>query len=278
MLPTFKHIFTLFLVSAISFTTFAQSQKKPCGKSVASCEGQITFDNGNIYNGEFAYGVPSGKGLMKFKEGSEYLGDFKNGKMEGQGAILLASGDSYIGDWKDGEADGDGTYKKNDGSNFTGKFKTGMRQGNGIVTWKTGDTLRGEWQEDKLNGKAIFEFANGDMLETNWQGGNMKVKSTYTKEDGQKIQGSMNTIYTIVDMENNFANTKETMSANLQLAWMSAAMEFKAHQNYDLAIDFLMAAQKYGPMNPESQAVIAQQMKAIDSQKNNSGWAQLPKK
>ena len=278
MLSTFKHIFALLLISSISFTIFAQSKKSPCAESVAHCEGQITFANGNTYDGEFAYGVPNGKGLMKFKGGSEYLGDFKNGKMEGQGTILLASGDSYLGDWKDGEAEGNGTYKKNDGSSFKGQFKNGMRQGKGIVTWKTGDTLRGEWQEDKLSGKAIFEFANGDVLETKWQTGNMKVKSTYTKENGQKFQGSMNTIYMVVDMENDFAETKEMMVANLQLAWMSAAMEFKANQNYDLAVDFLMAAQKYGPVNPESQAVIAQQIKAIDTQKNNSGWAQLPKK
>lgn len=278
MLFTSKHIFTLFLVSFISFSTFAQSKKSLCAESVACCEGQITFDNGNTYYGEFAYGVPSGKGLMKFHGGSEYLGDFKNGKMEGQGTILLASGDSYLGDWKDGEADGNGTYKKNDGSSFKGKFKSGMRQGKGIVTWKTGDTLRAEWQEDKLNGKAVFEFANGDALQTKWQAGNMKVKSTYTKENGQKIQGSMNTIYMVIDMENDFAETKETMVANLQLAWMSAAMEFKANQNYDLAVDFLMAAQKYGSENSEIQAVIAQQIKAIDAQENNSGWARLPKK
>ena len=54
--------------------------------------------------------------------------------------------------------------------------------------------------------------------------------------------------------------------------------EFKANQNYDLAVDFLMAALKYGSENSEIQAIIAQQIKAIDSQKNNSGWAQLPKK
>jgi hypothetical protein len=215
---------------------------------------------------------------MKYKGGSEYLGDFKDGKIEGQGAILLASGDSYIGDWKDGEADGNGTYKKNDGSSFKGKFKNGMRQGKGIVTWKTGDTLRGEWQDDKLNGKAIFEFANGDDLETNWQYGNMRVKSTYKKENGLKIQGSMNTIFMVVDMEDDFVETKDAMISNLQLAWMSAAMEFKASQNYDLAIDFLMAAQKYGPANSENQVIIAQQIEAIDTQKKNSGWAQLPKK
>lgn len=278
MLLTPKYIFLLSFFLFISLTTFGQPQKNTCSKSAAYCEGQITFENGNTYDGEFAYGVPNGKGLMKFKEGSEYLGDFKNGKIEGQGAILLASGDSYIGNWKDGEANGNGTYKKNDGSNFKGRFQNGMRQGKGIVTWKTGDTLRGEWQDDKLNGTAIFEFANGDVLETKWKSGNMKVKSTYTKENGQKIQGSMNTIFMVVDMENDFAEAKEAMVSNLQLAWMSAAMEFKASQNYDLAVDFLMAAQKYGPINPENQAVIAQQIKAIDAQKNNSGWAQLPKK
>ena len=278
MLLTPKYISMSFLVLIISLTSFAQSKNNLCPKSVANCEGKVTLDNGNTYNGEFVYGVPNGKGLMKFRGGSEYLGDFKDGKMEGQGAIILASGDSYIGNWKNGEADGDGTYKKNDGSGFKGKFKNGMRHGKGIVTWNSGDTLKGEWQDDKLDGIAVFEFANGDLLETKWQTGNMKVKSTYTKENGQKIQGSMNTIFMVVDMENDFAETKEAMVSNLQLAWMSAAMEFKANQNYDLAVDFLMAAQKYGPTNPENLAVIAQQIKDIDTQKNNSGWAQLPKK
>lgn len=278
MLLSTKNIFTLFLATFISFTAIGQTTKSTCNKSAAFCEGQATFKNGDAYTGEFAYGVPNGKGQMKFNGGDEYLGDFKNGKMEGQGAIILASGDSYTGEWKNGEADGNGTYKKKDGSSFTGKFNKGMRQGKGIVTWKNGDTLSGDWKDDKLNGKAIFEFANGDQLETNWQSGNMKVKSTYTKENGQKIQGSMNTIFMVVDMENDFAETKEAMVANLQLAWMSAAMEFKANQNYDLAVDFLMAAQKYGPATPESQTVIAQELKAIDTQKNNSGWAQLPKK
>ena len=273
-----KQICTLLLLSIISISTFAQTKNNICSKSVDYCEGKITFENGNIYNGEFSFGVPNGKGLIKFKGGSEYLGDFKNGKIEGQGAILLASGDSYIGEWKNGEASGDGTYKKNDGSSFKGKFKNGMREGDGIVTWENGDTLKGEWQDDKLNGKAIFEFANGDFLETRWQTGSMKIKSTYTKEDGQKIQGSMNTIYTGMEMENNFTEAKETMVANLQVAWIYAAMEFKANQNYNLAVDFLIAAQKHSSRNPEIQAIIAQHIKAIDTQKNNSGWAQLQKK
>ena len=98
-----KQICTLLLLSIISISTFAQTKNNICSKSVDYCEGKITFENGNIYNGEFSFGVPNGKGLIKFKGGSEYLGDFKNGKIEGQGAILLASGDSYIGEWKNGE-------------------------------------------------------------------------------------------------------------------------------------------------------------------------------
>ena len=273
-----KHISSLLLFCLFTLATSAQSNKTTCSTKAAHCEGSKAFEDGSIYDGEFAYGVPSGKGLLKFKGGDEYLGDFKNGKMHGKGAILLATGDSYHGDWKDGEADGEGTYKKNDGSSFKGSFTNGMRQGNGIVTWKTGDTLQGNWEDDKLDGKAIFEFANGDHLETEWQTGSMRLKSTYVREDGKKIQGSMNTIYMVVDMENDFAETKEAVINNLQIAWISAAMEFQATQNYDLAIDFLMAAQKFGPADNENQTVIAQQMKAIDTKQNNSGWAQLPKK
>ncbi|HFC00843.1 MAG TPA: hypothetical protein ENJ53_08585 [Phaeodactylibacter sp.] len=272
-----KNTWTL-LICLFTLSNFAQSQTTSCSDKVAFCEGQKYFSNGDVYDGELKYGIPDGKGLMKFHGGDEYLGDFKNGVIEGKGAILLANGDSYHGDWANGEADGEGTYKKNDGSSFKGSFSKGKRHGSGEVIWKTGDTLNGVWNNDKLEGKTIFEFANGDRLESNWSDGSMKVKSTYIKADGKKIQGSMNTIYMVATMESDFAETKEDIVANLQMAWMSSAMEFKANQNYDLAIDFLMAAQKYGPADSEQQSVIALQLKTIDTQKNNSGWAQLPKK
>ena len=266
------------LICLFTLSNFAYTQTTSCSDKVAFCEGQKYFSNGDVYDGELKYGTPDGKGLMKFHGGDEYLGDFKDGIIDGKGAILLVSGDSYHGDWKDGEADGEGTYKKNGGSSFKGSFDKGKRHGRGIVTWKTGDTLKGTWNNDKLEGTTVFEFANGDRLESTWSNGSMKVKSSYIKEDGKKIQGSMNTIYMVATMENDFAETKEEIILNLQMAWMSSAMEFRANQNYDLAIDFLMAAQKYGPIDSDQQTAIALELKMIDSQKNNSGWAQLPKK
>ena len=270
-------IFILFFISQFSLSSSAQITKNNCPDDEAFCEGFKFFENGNTYDGEMVYGIPHGKGLMKFSGGDEYLGEFIKGKMHGKGAILLVNGDSYHGQWQEGEAHGDGTYRKSDGSNFSGKFKNGMREGKAIMTWKNGDTLKGTWQDDKLNGKAIFEFANGDRLETSWKEGRMRVKSVYVKEDGQRIKGSLNTIYLVTDVEDDFAESKEAITKNLQTAWISAAMEFKAIQNYDLAIDFLMAAQKYGPVESEQSGVIVQELKSIDTQKNNSGWAQLPK-
>lgn len=276
MLRSPKQIWTLLLFSIFAFNISAQNNT--CSDKEALCEGHKVFDNGNTFDGQMAYGIPNGKGLMKFNGGDEYLGDFVQGKMHGKGAILLANGDSYHGNWKDGEADGEGTYKKSDGSSFSGTFNKGLRSGPGIVTWKNGDTLQGTWENDKLNGTAIFEFANNDKLETNWHQGSMKVKSTYLRPDGQAIHGSMNTIFMVATMEEDLAENKDDMVSNLQSAWISTAMEFKANQDYDLAMDFLMAAQKYGPTDSEYNSVIVQEIKVIDTQKNNSGWAQLPKK
>ena len=273
-----KQIWTLLIFFSF-FSINLSAQNNTCSDKEAKCEGHKTFDNGNTFDGEMAYGIPNGKGLMKFKGGDEYLGDFKEGKMHGKGAILLANGDSYHGDWANGEAEGEGTYKKKDGSSFIGTFKKGMRQGKGVVTWKNGDTLKGEWEDDKLHGTAIFEFANSDMLETKWHQGSMKVKSTYRKLDGQAINGSMNTIFMVATMEEDLADSKDEILTNLQTAWISSAMEFQANKNYDLAVDFLMAAQKYGPADSDYGSVIVQQLKAIDNtKKHNSGWAQLPKK
>ncbi len=273
-----KQIWTLLLLLSC-FSVNLSAQNSTCSDKAAFCDGHKNFSNGNAFDGEMAYGIPNGKGLMKFKSGDEYLGEFKEGKMHGKGAILLSNGDSYHGQWVNDEAEGKGTYKKRDGNSFIGMFKKGMRQGEGIVTWKNGDTLRGEWENDKLHGTAIFEFANGDQLETKWHQGSMKVKSTYSKIDGQTIHGSMNTIFMVATMEEDLAESKDDIVNNLQTAWISSAMEFQANRNYDLAVDFLMAAQKYGPADSDHGTVIVQQLKAIDNtKKRNSGWAQLPKK
>lgn len=273
-----KYTLTLLLISSLSVSVFSQSNKTFCGNDLEYCDGQKAFNNGNVYSGELSYGVPMGQGLMKFATGDEYLGGFENGKMHGKGAILLANGDSYHGEWSNGEAEGQGTYKKSDGSGFTGKFIRGKRQGEGIVTWKTGDTLKGNWTDDKLNGKAIFEFANGDKLETIWNDGHMKVKCRYKKDGGQYIIGSLSTIYMTVDLEDDFAEVKNKLLTNLQMAWISSAMEFEANEDLDMAVDFLMAAQKFGPNDSDYNTVIAQRLKSIDNRKNNTGWAQLPTK
>lgn len=293
-----KHLIA-FLFCFVSLTAFAQ--KNPCSKKDANCKGTVTLSDGSSYTGEFHYGVPAGSGKITFRNGdvfqgdmrngtmtngsmkfanrNEYLGEFQNGKMHGQGAMILSNGDAYNGTWKNGEADGEGTYKKADGSSFTGNFNNGMRDGEGFIVWSsTQDTLFGNWSEDKLDGKSTFQFANGDVLTSNWKHGSMKVNASYTTVQGKEINGSMNLIYMVATLEDSFANSVDDILNNLQLASISSAMEFKATQNYDLATDFLMAAQKYAPSNTTQQTMIASQLKTIEVEKNNSGWARLPKK
>jgi len=278
MLLAPKTTLTLLFISIFSTLSFSQYNKKNnCSDETAFCDGFKTFENGDNYDGELTYGVPHGKGLMKFNGGDEYLGEFFKGKMHGKGAIILSNGDSYRGDWKEGQADGEGTYIKKDGSKFSGKFIGGKRKGEGKIEFKNGDQFKGNWKEDKLNGKAIFEFANGDKLETFWKSGRMKVKSTYLKESGKAIRGSLNNIFLEIEATEDFEEAKEVAMSNLQTVWISAAMEFKADQNYDLATTFLMSAQKYGPTSAEQNTRIAQELQSINTQKN-SGWAQLPKK
>jgi len=274
MFTSIKNLISLFLISFVTFSVSAQISST-CSDDASFCEGLKTFKNGDTYDGEMTFGTPNGKGLMKFKNGNEYLGTFKEGKMHGAGVIILANGDSYEGNWKDGEANGFGTSKKINGSSFTGTFEKGMRHGAGFVTWENGDSLIGTWNDDRLEGDATFKFANSDVLETKWQGGNMNVKSIYKNNNGQ-LEGSMNTIYMMATLENDFSTDIDAIHGNLQTVWISAAMEFKANQNFDLSTSFLMAALKYGPADNERETIIVEQLKEIDN-RDNSGWAQLSK-
>ena len=44
----------------------------------------ITFENGDIYEGQANDGLPHGKGTLKSSSGT-YEGEFKNGEKEGKG-------------------------------------------------------------------------------------------------------------------------------------------------------------------------------------------------
>ena len=50
--------------------------------------GQISYNNGDVYIGEFENFKKNGEGDLAYKNGDKYQGSFKNDKLEGQGILI----------------------------------------------------------------------------------------------------------------------------------------------------------------------------------------------
>lgn len=89
-----------------------------------SGRGELTFQNGDKYDGMFASNTMVGQGTYSYANGDRYVGTFKNGRRHGKGKFTLGSaGDTYTGDFKDGAMHGNGTYSYDAGEAFKGKFE-----------------------------------------------------------------------------------------------------------------------------------------------------------
>jgi hypothetical protein len=72
--------------------------------------GQITFNNGSVYEGMLVNSRLHGQGRLRFASGAEYEGGFFQGKFSGPGRMVYQNGDTYEGNFKDGLKEGFGKY------------------------------------------------------------------------------------------------------------------------------------------------------------------------
>ena len=67
---------------------------------------------GQVYNGDWKYGKKHGKGNVTFSNGNKYEGEFKHDTMNGFGTYTwIDEGISWTGQWRKGEPEGIGTKK-----------------------------------------------------------------------------------------------------------------------------------------------------------------------
>ena len=81
----------------------------------------------------FANGF-EGQGQMAFNNGDVYDGQWKDNKMHGKGKLTYANGDVYEGDWKDDKKHGFGIYTWSDGRTYSGHWCRGKQHGLGTYS------------------------------------------------------------------------------------------------------------------------------------------------
>ncbi len=89
--------------------TGQQSQQGSSGQSgQAGHYGQLTYWNGDYYEGEFNHGHPEGRGSIDYQDGTKYRGDFKKGLPHGHGMKQSPNQVTFVGSFANGRENGAG--------------------------------------------------------------------------------------------------------------------------------------------------------------------------
>ena len=104
---------------------FASENGKYTGERVngkRSGTGTYTWNDGSVYEGEFANDQINGEGKLTIPGKGTYDGEFVNGKKSGTGTYEFVNGDKYVGNWSNDVMSGYGTYTFSNGDKYVGQF------------------------------------------------------------------------------------------------------------------------------------------------------------
>ncbi|CAD8091168.1 unnamed protein product [Paramecium primaurelia] len=129
-------------------------------------KGEVTFKNGNKYEGEFHNGMLHGEGTFTWASGVIYKGEFTYNKIEGQGTYYWPEGSTYTGIVVNGLRHGQGKFVTADKSAvYEGQWENGLRHGFGKITFKSGATFEGQFYQGNKSGKGKMIYPSGNYYD-----------------------------------------------------------------------------------------------------------------
>jgi hypothetical protein len=134
-------------------------------------EGEMQWDNRDVYKGSLKQGLREGQGEMIWASGQSYRGQWLRDVPTGQGTMRFVNGDVYTGAMVAGVAQGTGRMVYASGDSYEGELQGGRAHGQGNYVWKNGQRYQGQWQNDQPQGQGRMEFANGNVFEGLLAGG-----------------------------------------------------------------------------------------------------------
>lgn len=138
--------------------------------------GKATWKNGDYYEGEWRNDMHNGYGRNVFANGSSYCGSFKENMKHGLGEYKWEDGSSYVGEWQANKMQGVGEYVWPDGRRYLGEWANGVMHGFGILEWRIGKRYEGGWDQGKKHGEGISTTAQGTVSRDIWQHGKVVNK------------------------------------------------------------------------------------------------------
>lgn len=113
---------------------------------------KVTYENGDVYEGNFKNGDHNGEGKMTYANGDVYIGWWEYNVRNGQGKMIYANGDVYEGEFLNEKYFGKGKMKYANGDIYEGNWRFGKKNGKGKMTYEDGKVYKGQWKNGKKNG------------------------------------------------------------------------------------------------------------------------------
>eukprot|EP00092_Neocalanus_flemingeri_P070083 GFUD01085990.1.p1 GENE.GFUD01085990.1~~GFUD01085990.1.p1 ORF type:complete len:800 (+),score=182.34 GFUD01085990.1:3-2402(+) len=202
---------------ALSFLNLGISNTGGCKNGRYHGYGDMSYEDGGYYSGEWRNGVRNGDGTMKFSSDNEegrktyvgewrndviqgfgimtwrdtnpynvtmYEGYWENDKEHGNGSAVWHNGDVYNGNWINGTRTGNGTMLWGNGGSYIGEFFDGTQMGHGIMIWADGKRYEGQFSKGSQNGNGTMIWANGDRYVGDFINGERRGYGMYNFSDG----------------------------------------------------------------------------------------------
>ena len=173
---------------SISPDSFASSSEEPeisrGSRTIASLSHSASQSKAS-YQGSFnVYGERDGHGVMTWENGDVYTGEFFNGNRHGHGTLVFADGTEYVGEWECNLQHGIGTRRWTNGDCYTGQYRNGKRTGEGRFYYSNGDMYIGQWVSGVMHGPGRYYYASGQRFEGLFVNGKRQGKGKLQRTDG----------------------------------------------------------------------------------------------
>ena len=130
-----------------------------------------------------------GEGNLLFNDGCFYTGDFSKNKYDGSGKFIFNNGRKYEGDWKNNAMHGFGVFTWEDFTKYKGEYKNNLRNGNGVYSFGA-NLYDGFWVNNLPHGEGVLlneglriegKFRYGKIVEAvNAKGANREIELKYS--------------------------------------------------------------------------------------------------
>ena len=152
-------------------------------------EYRVTYENGEVYEGQYVDENRHGIGEYHYGDGSIYEGEWYKGKRQGFGVFTNAEGDVYEGEWDRDFIHGEGIWRWIDGSTYMGDNIDGKRSGKGVYITLHGDVYIGDFHENKMHGTGTFTYNDKTVYEGTFRDNLREGEGVFSLPNGIKDIG-----------------------------------------------------------------------------------------